>query len=221
MRYWLMDPLHLAIALGPLSVYLVLLGVINLSKRPFITNGARDGAALGVAIGGLIVAGPMELFLPEATAFRVGAFVWVLLLAFYVLCLTLFVLLMRPRLVIYNIHRDEIRPLLATLVNELDRDAKWAGECLMLPNLGVQLQVETFAAMRVVQLVSAGPQQSYEGWQKLERALSQALRQTSRTRNPLGFSLVCCGMLLVALVTTCMIRDAATVAQSLKEMLRF
>jgi hypothetical protein len=127
---------------------------------------------------------------------------------------------MRPRLVIYNIHRDEIRALLAMLVDELDRDAKWAGECLLLPNLRIQLHVETFAPMRVVQLVSAGPRQSYEGWKKLERVLNQSLRQTSRTRNPVGFSFICCGLLLVVLVTTCVIGDPATVAQSLREMLR-
>jgi hypothetical protein len=214
-----MDPLHLAIALGPLAVYLVLLGVLNLSPRPFVTSGARDAAALGVGIAGLIVAGPMELFLPEAAAFRLGAFVWVLLLALYGLCLTLFVLLMRPRVVIYNMSRDEIRPLLANLVGELDREARWAGESLVLPKLGVQLHIETFAPMRIVQLVAAGPQQSYEGWRRLERTLSQAVRQTSGVRNRFGFSLIGFGLLLAALVTFCMVGDAETVAQSFKEML--
>ena len=58
------DALHLSIALGPLAVYLLLLGFVNLSTRPFVTTGARDVGALGLAIAGLIVAGPMELFLP-------------------------------------------------------------------------------------------------------------------------------------------------------------
>jgi hypothetical protein len=215
-----MDPLHLSIALGPLAVYLLLLGAINLSRRPFVTNGARDAAALGVGVSGLVVAGPMELFLPEATAFRLGAFVWVLLLAFYGLCLTLFVLLMRPRLVIYNIGRDQMRPMLAHLVSELDGEARWAGESLILPKLGVQLYVESFAPLRIVQLVAAGSQQSYEGWRRLEQALSAELRQAAGARNPFGFSLVCFGVLLLAVVTICMVTDAETVAQSLREMLR-
>ena len=63
----LMDPLHLCIALGPLAVYLLLLGIINLMPRPFMTSGARDTAALSIAISGFVVAGPMELFLPGSS----------------------------------------------------------------------------------------------------------------------------------------------------------
>jgi uncharacterized membrane protein len=216
-----MDPLHLSIAIGPLAVYVLLLGGINVSKRPFLTTGARDAAALGVGIGGLVVVGPMELFLPEETAFRWGVFVWVLLLAFYALCLALLVLLLRPRLVIYNIRAESIRPLLAGVVAELDRDARWAGECLVLPKLGVQLHLEVIASMRIVQLVSTGPRQSYEGWRQLQQSLAQAIRQTAGARNPVGFSLVCLGMFLIAIMALCMVGYPETVAQSLREMLRF
>ena len=47
-----MDPLHLCIALGPVARYFLLLGSINLSRRPFVTSGTRDAAALGIAIVG-------------------------------------------------------------------------------------------------------------------------------------------------------------------------
>ena len=43
-----MDPLNLCIALGPLAVYLLLLGLIGLSSRPFLTSGFRDGATLAI-----------------------------------------------------------------------------------------------------------------------------------------------------------------------------
>ena len=67
-----MDPLHLSIALSPLAVYFVLLGIINLSARPQLTTGARDTAALAVGLSGLVVVGPMELFLPERAAAQFG-----------------------------------------------------------------------------------------------------------------------------------------------------
>ncbi|HUG68680.1 MAG TPA: hypothetical protein VMM76_13075 [Pirellulaceae bacterium] len=216
----IMEPLHLCIALSPLSVYLLLLGVINLSHRPLVTNGARDAAALGVGISGFVVVGPMELFVPEATMLRLGVFVWALLIAFYAMCLTLFVLLMRPRLVIYNIRPDQVRPMLADLVNELDRESRWAGECLIIPNLGIQLHVEASAGMRNVQLIAAGAHQSYEGWYRLEKALSASLRQVHSMRNPCGFSLVFFSLLLIGLATFLLVRDADTVAHSLREMLR-
>ena len=45
-----LDPLHVIIALGPLAAYFVLLGLLNLSRRPLVTTGARDVAALEVAL---------------------------------------------------------------------------------------------------------------------------------------------------------------------------
>lgn len=215
-----MDPLHLCIALGPLAAYLLLLGVLNLSRRPFVTTGARDAAALGLAVMGFVLAGPMELFLPEAAANRFGGLVWVLLIAFYALCLTLLVLLMRPRLVIYNISMDQLRPIMANVVARLDDTARWAGESLVLPRLGVQLHIESFAAMRNIQLVSAGPKQSYNGWRQLEVALVPAIRESRSERNRYGFSLVFFSMVLLALITIGVINDPQAVYQTWHEMLR-
>ena len=150
----LMDPLHLCIALGPLAVYLLLLGMINLIPRPFLTNGARDTSALCIGISGFLVVGPMELFLPEGAAAKFGPFVWLMLLVLYLLMVTLLVLMMRPRLVIYNITEEQLRPVLGELVGELDPGARWARDTLLIPKLHVQLCVETQAAMRnVLQIV--------------------------------------------------------------------
>lgn len=214
------DPLHLSIALGPLAVYLLLLGLLNLSTRPFLTTGARDAAALGLAVSGFVVAGPMELFLPEAAAVRFGGYVWLLLLAFYGLCLMLLVLVLRPRLVIYNVTVDQLRPILADVVSGLDPDARWAGDSLTLPRWHVQLHVEPFVAMRNVQLVSTGPRQSYSGWRRLENALAQALRETRGQANPYAFSLILFGLIMVGLVTYGVVGDTQTVEHALREMLR-
>jgi hypothetical protein len=214
------DALHLSIALGPLAVYLLLLGFVNLSTRPFVTTGARDVGALGLAIAGLIVAGPMELFLPEAATSRYGGYVWMLLVAFYALCLTLLVLLLRPRLVIYNVNPDQLRAVLAEVVAELDADARWAGDSLVLPKLGVQLHVELSRGMRNVQLVAAGHRQNYVGWKRLEIALAKVLRQTTGSPNPAGFGMIAAGVLLICLLTYFMVSDPATVVQRLDDMLR-
>jgi len=214
------DALHLSIALGPLAVYFLLLAFINLSTRPFLTTGARDVAALGMAVSGFIVAGPMELFLPEAASNRFGAYVWLLLLAFYALCLALLVLLMRPRLVIYNVNPDQLRSLLAEVVAELDNDPRWAGDSLMLPKLGVQMNVELFGMMRNVQLVAAGPRQSYVGWKRVEVALAKVLRQTKASPNPHGYVMMLLGLIMISIITYRMVSDPATVVQAFDEMLR-
>jgi hypothetical protein len=214
------DALHLCIALGPLAVYLLLVGMINLSRRPFLTTGARDVAAIGVAISGFIAAGPMELFLPEAAADRFGPYVWLLLLAFYGLCLTLLVLMMRPRLVIYNANPEQLRSILSEVVNELDSDARWAGDSLVLPQLGVQMHVEPFGAMRNAQLVAAGPRQSYTGWRRLELALAKTLKATKAARNPQGYIMIAIGALMIGMITYTTISDPTTVVQRLDELLR-
>lgn len=215
-----MDPLHLCIALGPVAIYFLLLGSINLSRRPFVTSGSRDSAALGIAIGGFIVAGPMELFLPESAAVRMGFWVWPTCFAFYILCLSLAVLLMRPRIVIYNVTFEQLRPSLADIVLRLDSESRWAGDSLVMPNLGVQLTVESQGMMKNVQLAAAGTEQSFQGWRLLEAELSTILRSAKGTRNPYGMTLVMIGLLLGASVIWWLSSDPQGVQQALNEMLR-
>jgi hypothetical protein len=215
-----MDPLHFAIAMGPLAAYLLLLGILNILPRPVLTTGARDTAVLGIALSGLVVAGPMELFLPEAAAFRFGPWVWVLMLAFYLLCLTLLVLLARPRLVVYNVTVEQLRPALADVVAKLDQEFRWAGDCLVLPQLGVQLHVEPLPLLRNVQLVASGPRQSYTGWRQLEVALADALRRAKGSTNPAGFVLVALALVITTSTMLWMAGDREGVAQAFDEMLR-
>lgn len=216
-----MDPLRLALALGPVAIYLLLLGAVNLSRRPLLVSGARDTLALGLAVGGLVVIGPMELFFPVMAAMLFGPYVWGLLIGLYVLCLVLLVLVLRPRLVIYNLSPEELRSVLANRAVEMDRESRWAGDSLVLPNLGVQLHIESLAAMRNVSLVASGPRQNYLGWKRLERELNEALREVEVPRNRHAVSLVAAGVVLVLFIVQSVARDPQAVAQTLFDMLRF
>ena len=215
------DPLHLAIALGPLAAYFLLLGLVNLSRRALVTTATRDVFALGIAVSGLVIAGPMELFLPEAAAWQFGSFVWVLLLSFYFLCLTLISLLLRPRIIVYNQTRDETRQAVESVARELDSDGRWDGDSLLCPNLRVHLHIETFGAVKNVQLVSSGAEQSFNGWKKLELSLRDHLAESSGTPNLYGMVLMAFGIMMAGMVGVYLVNDPQTVAQSLKEMLRF
>ncbi len=215
-----MDPLHVGIALGPVATYLVVLGAINLSSRPVVASGSRDAAALALAIIGLVAAGPMELFLVEEAAVLYGVGVWAIMLVAYALFVALIVLMLRPRLVIYNISLDQVRPVVADVVSRLDRDARWAGESLVIPQLGVQLHLEAAHLMKNVQLVSSGPHQNLYGWRHLELELRAALRRTPTTPNAHGGILLATGLMLAAAITFLLARDPAGVMQSLNEMLR-
>jgi hypothetical protein len=212
-----MDPFRLCLALGPVAIYLLLLGAVNLSRRPLLVSGGRDAAALALAVSGLVIIGPMELFVPLGAAVQVGPYVWLLLLALYGLCVALSLLLLRPRLVIYNISVDKLRPVLATLVEQLDTDARWAGDSLVLPGLGVQLYVDSFAVLRSASLISAGSNQSHSGWRRLETALGDALTREEVTRNPGGISLLGASLLIMAAIILAIARDPQAVAQPLLE----
>ena len=77
------DPLRLAIAFVPLVAYCLVLGILNARRRPFLTTGGADLAALGVALTGLVLVGPIELFRPEDSTTQFGSYVLVFLLALY------------------------------------------------------------------------------------------------------------------------------------------
>lgn len=215
-----MDPLHLTIALVPLAVYLLVLGIINLGRRPFLTTGGRDGMALALGLAGLVIAGPMELFLPEKAAQTFGPFVWLLMIGLYVLTCTLLVLMARPRLVIYNITPTELRPILEQVAKQLDAQASWADDTFVLPSLYVQFHVESFSALRNASLVAVGVRQSWQGWRRLEHELAQALQEARSEVNPYGLTLVASGLIMAAATTWWLASNQHAVITALREMLR-
>lgn len=215
-----MDSFRLCLAFGPVAIYLLLMGAINLTRRPFLVTGGREIAALAVAVLGLVIVGPIELFFPTSAAVRFGVYIWVLLLTLYALVVVLLLLTLRPRITVYNISLDELRPILADLVTQLDTDARWAGDSLMLPTLKVQLYLDPTVGMRNVSLIALGPEQDAAGWRRLEQGLIQALAGFEVPRNPRGYSFVVAGVITVALLTLAIARAPEAVTQSMAELLR-
>jgi hypothetical protein len=216
------DPFRLCVALGPLAMYLLLLGAINLARRSLLVSGVRDAAALALAVSGLVVVGPMELFFPYTSAATLGSYLWVwlLLLALYVMCVLLWLLLLRPRLIVYNNSADKLRPVLADVVAQFDADARWAGDSLAIPGLGIQLYIDPFTPLGNVSLISAGGNQSHAGWRRLEAALRAALAREEVGRNPRGLILVVAGLLCVAGVVLAIEHNPEAVARSLWDIAR-
>jgi hypothetical protein len=215
-----LDPLHICIGLGPLAMYFLALGRINLAARPILTMGGRDFIALGIALSGLVVVGPMELFVSESAAQVYGWAVWAIMLTAYGLCVLLFSLVMRPRLVVYNVTPEQLRLILEGVVNKLDDGARWAGNALALPGLGIQLYLESFPATKNMQLVSSGPEQSLPGWRRLAAALAAELRSTRTTPNPVGYYFMFLGLAIASGITVFLAYDPPAVTQSLQHLLR-
>lgn len=215
-----LDPLHICIGLGPLAMYFLALGRINLAARPTLTTGGRDFIALGIALSGLVVVGPMELFVSESAAQVYGSAVWAIMLTAYGLCVLLFSLVMRPRLVVYNVTPEQLRPLLESVVDKLDDGARWAGDALALPGLGIQLHLESFPATKNMQLGSSGPEQSLPAWRRLATALAAELRSAPTTPNPAGYYFIFLGLAIASGITLFLAYDPPAVTQSLHHLLR-
>ena len=215
-----MDPLRFTIAAAPLGVYLLLIAIINLQKRPFVTSGARDAAALGIGVAGLILVGPMELFFPEAASRILGYLVWVLLLVFYSLCVSLVVLLLRPRIVVYNSSLERVKAMLGDIALKIDPRSRWTGDCLLMPDAQVHLNLESWRLLRNVQLVAVGSSQDIDNWHGLEKRLRQELKASQMTRNSVGYLFLVSAMMLGIVSAVWMIARKQEVAQSVVDLLR-
>lgn len=215
-----MDPLHMCIALLPLSMYFLVLGLINISSRPLVINGERDFVALAIGISGFVVAGPMELFMPIGAAIHFGPYVWLLLLALYGMLVVLLILMRLPRLAIYNVDPVQLREVLSEVAKQIDPKSQWLGRALWLPGLGVHLCVEPQPAMRHMQLVSVGRRQRPEGWQRLEGELTAALADVRAARNPRGYSLLLFAAASAAMIVYTLSSHTQAIGEALRAMLQ-
>ncbi|MCA9246482.1 MAG: hypothetical protein KDA42_05180 [Planctomycetales bacterium] len=216
----MIDPFRLCVAMLPLAAYFLLLGGVNLRRHPTLLSGSLDLALLCIAVLGLVVVGPLELFMPEAAMAHFRFLFWPMMLSLYGLTASLILLMSRPRLVVYNVTSQQLRPLLSEIATRLDPAARWAGDSLYVPELGIQLRLEEFLAMRNVSLMSNGENQSLAGWRRLAGELHSALGQLSTSSNPRGASLVVCGCVLTIVCLYRSMEDIQALAQGMQEFLR-
>ncbi len=211
---------HLCIALGPLTVYLLLMGLINASRQPFVTSGARDSFTLALGVAGLVMIGPLRLFVPEQALSAFGPWTWVLLGSFYILSVLLVGMISKPRLVVYNITATQLRTTLGSLVAEIDKSAKWAGDSVELPELGIQLSIESKNTMRSCQIVAVGHNQNLANWARLRVELSAKLNKVNVTANPYAISMIGFALVLGTVIALQIIKNPQIVMDDLRNFLR-
>ncbi len=213
-----MDPFSACLAFGPLAIYLLSLAMMNLSRRPQVVNGTREWIALALALLGLMLVGPMRLFMPLEAAAQFGETVWLLLLGFYVLCVMLVIMLSRPRLVIYNITVAELYPALDEVARRIDPGATWAGKALSMPYARMHLQIESFSPLGNVSLVATSDDQSIAHWRRLERTLRARLQETPVAGQTQGLWLAMTGCALLAMLGWWVVRNPQLIAHGMQQM---
>lgn len=169
----LLDAIPLWAAFVPLGVYLVVLGVAHAVRRPVALSGPCDALLLAASVAGLVLAGPVALLEPATGSSGWNAVLLVLLAALF---MALGLLVARPRLVIYNITVDQVRPLVADVVSGLDPAARWAGTTAALPTRRFEVRIDGHGPTRTVTLVAAGDRPGADGWGEFCGRLRRGLR---------------------------------------------
>lgn len=183
-------PFVILVAFLPLAAYLTLFGAIRMFGRPMVTTGARDFVAVAVAVSGLLLVGPIDLFFPESTAAMIGYRVWFVLAFLYSLIVLLIVISSRPRLIVYGIRADQLLPMLTQAAATLDTAATLDREAgtITLPTLGLHLRVDDHRGTDIAEVFAFETSIQPMFWRHLRFALTSELANAPRT-TPRGGSI--------------------------------
>lgn len=215
------DPVYLLIALLPLIGYLLLLGCIRLSGKALVTTGGRDLASLGFAISGLVAIGPGELFFPKSAAGVFGPWVWVALIAFYSLIVSLIALTSRPRLVIFGRSPDQMLDPLYESAKRLDDTATIEPEKLQvyLPKLGIRLKTSGHLGVDATYVESFELVTSIEFWNTLLGHLRDQTIKTAKPTPRRGGAMIVAAILLSVIVGWQSLHNHQQLVQGFREWL--
>jgi hypothetical protein len=185
-------PLWLACLLP--GLYLLGIAVVHVRHRPLAVPGGWDLAIVAAAVAGLAMAGPLDLIQPVAIR---GPWRLVLPAVLCGLLVALAILVARPRLVVYNVTLEQLRPVVAQVAASLDRQSRSAGETVALPGRGIQVTLDGRTA-RCVSLAAIGGRTSPEGWAEFSRRVRRSVRVLRVRSSPWAVVFAGCGIALVA-----------------------
>lgn len=216
----MLDPLRTAIALIPLGSFLALWGWLQLGRCPRLVDGWRETAALGVACAGLVLVGPLELFLPYAASVRFGGWVWGLVAGLYFLAVVLAVNGQRPRLVLLNAPRGPVLERIVAAARTLDPQTVRAGETCLLPGLGLELRIEAYRPLRGLTITAWGDEPPRAAWRAFARELRRELAECAVGPGPQAALLLIAAVATLGLSAWQLVEHPAQVAQSFRDLLR-
>lgn len=191
----LLDRIPLWAAFVPLGAYLLMLGTFHLRRRPLVVSGGADWALLGAGVTGLVLVGPLALVQPA-----IGNTPWsaLLLVALFALLIAMGTLVSRPRLVIYNVTIDQVRPVVVDVVSRLDPSARWAGGTAALPARRLEVRIDGHGPTRTVSVVAAGERTGTDGWGEFCSRLRSGLRGLPVRSSPWAAAFLASGVLVLA-----------------------
>lgn len=218
-------PLAMLVALLPLATYLLLLGTIRLVARPLVTTGTRDGAAVALAISGLVVVGPIQLFspifFPTAAVSVLGWWVWVLWAFLYFFCATLVLFSVPQRIVIYGMRPADIFEPLEAAARLIDPSTTSDPERMQvaLEQRRVRLRIEPLGGTDAVAIEAFEKHLHPEFWNHLLRELRERTATMRRPPSRGGVGMFVAGALLMGFVIYQIIVHPTAILAGIREWL--
>jgi hypothetical protein len=213
-------PFLLLWAIGPLAIYLVLLSLIRLRGVPLVTTGGRDLAVLGMAIGGLVAIGPMQLFYPSIVGAALGWRVFVGLILLYVLSMTFAHLLMKPRLVIYGADVPTVLAALHRSIVQVIPEARCDEEGAYYAQAHLRFRVEGQTGWYATQVTIDGPPLTHATAVAVRRTLRQELRSAAPSPRAGAAALLATALCTLGWLSYQAISQRQDLAASLRDFLR-
>lgn len=165
-----MDYLRLALGLIPLGVYLLVMGLLAMRRRPTLITSGQEAMLIGFALSGFMWIGPIELFFPTGAYAVLGEWAWLMLLALYGLMVLLFALQRAPAWTVLGLSSDRLRELLQQVLAEGGIEHAWLGNQLEIPQWSLRAIVEPSRGFKgVSHLTPCGRQTQLIGWYELEK----------------------------------------------------
>lgn len=185
-------------ALIPLSFYLVFLGMINLSQKTRVLTGRQDLIALSFGVAGLLIVGPLHIFLPPAGMIRFGNHVWYPMVVLYLFGVLWISMISRPRLVFYNLNYEDFFRIFGYVIEREVWTDRRHGNVMQIKELGIQFEILAVEATKNITLRATRAEQSNTGWRVLQKALQAELLSHSAAPNAYGWIYLACGFVVAA-----------------------
>ncbi|MDR1383841.1 MAG: hypothetical protein LBJ67_08370 [Planctomycetaceae bacterium] len=211
----------LAVSFVPLALYFFALAAMNSGRRVRALSGQEDLAATSLGMIGFVMTGPILFFLPIDAFTFWGFYTWFFLAVLYSLIVWFLGTALRFRIVIYNMDSTELRETLTQIAEELDAEARWAGNSLSLPTLGIQFYIEYLAILRNNVLIGTGSHQNLQGWLQFEKTLHKTLlKQRVAPTKRTAIFLASIGLLLGIVAILILITHQSDAFSALQFLLR-
>lgn len=177
-------------------------------------------ALLGLAMLGLVLVGPSQLFFPVAAFNLLGPAVWFLITLLYFFIVLFVILNSRPRLVVFGLAPDALANKVKESLDELNIESTWMGLTFAAPGIRVDGTIEQAGNGDLSQIVATRSNQDVIGWMTLERALAIKLKLIPIEPRSTGTVWIALGLAALVALGLQIYSNPTAVADGMKELLR-